>query len=287
MNRGLQRLDGPEQNGLGDIFSRAARFAAENPLLVIAGASIAVVGGVALGSYLVSRGDNVIVYLDQGEGSGEFRTVANRMARAIGATVYPAHNGAQVLEAIRRHRRIKTLILAGHGTTTQFLRPGHGGIRANGDASPTWISTDTFAREVGPRMAAGGVISWAGCSAASDPGESTWSNLSYGPGGDRSFIGRVRDAMARLPFVAWNVEHRGHAAPGHTTANPSARVCRVARSEIGQECDSLMDEQWGANAYQTMHRQWADAFEGAPAEAWMAGATVTVPRGAAAEVRYA
>jgi hypothetical protein len=209
------------------------------------------------------------------------------MARTIGATVYPAHNGQQVVNAISRHRRIKTLILAGHGTTTQFLRPGHGGIRVGSDAMPAWVSADTFARLVGPKMAVNGIISWAGCSAASDPGESSWSFRSYGPGGDRSFIGRVRDAMARLSVISWGVEHRGHSAPGHTTANPAGRTCRVARTRIGQECASLMDEQWGAGAHESMHRQWASSFEGGPAEAWMAGATVTVPRGASAEVRYA
>jgi hypothetical protein len=272
MTHGLQRLDEPERNGLGDLISRAGRFASENPLLTVAG---------------VSAMANVIVYLDQGEGSGEFRTVANRMARAIGATVYPAHNGQQVLDALRHHPRIKTLIMAGHGTTTQFLRPGHGGIRANGDALPRWISTDTFARTIGPRMAANGVISWAGCNAASNPGESEWSFRSYGPCGERSFIGRVRDAMARLPFMAWGVEHRGHSSAGHTTANPAGRTCPVRRSEIGRHCRSLMDELWGEGAHESMHREWASRFEGMPAEAWMAGGSVRVPSPAAVATRYA
>ena len=287
MTRGLQRLEEPEANGPGDLISRAGRFASENPLLTVAGTSAVVLGGIALGAFLMRSGDNVIIYLDRGTGSGEFRTVANRMARVIGATVYPAHNGQQVLDAIRRHRRIKTLIFAGHGTTTQFLRPGHGGIRTGPDAMPLWVSTSTFARVVGPRMVPGGVISWAGCNAASNPGESEWSYRSYGPCGEHSFIGHVRDAMARLPFMAWGVEHRGHSAAGHTTANPAGRVCPVARSEVGQHCRSLMDEQWGSGAHETMHGEWASRFEGMPAEGWMAGGAVAVPSPIAVAGRYA
>jgi hypothetical protein len=48
-----------------------------------------------------------------------------------------------------------------------------------------------------------------------------------------------------------------------------------------------MNQQWGEGAHLSSHNAWVDAFEGAPAEAWMAGATVSVPRGASAEVRYA
>jgi hypothetical protein len=277
----------PKENGIGDVFGRAVEFAKDNPLLVVAGASAVAIGGIALGAYLLQRGDNVIIYLDEGEGSGEFRTVANRMAGTIGASVYPAHNGQQILDALNRHRRIKTLILAGHGTTTQFLRPGRGGIRVGTDALPTWISTGTLARVLSFKMVHGGVISWAGCSAASNPGESSWSYLSYGPGGERSFIAKVRDDMARLPWTSWGIEHRGHASPGHTTANPAGRVCNVSMFEIGQPCDSLMDEEWGEGSYESQHRAWADVFEGQAAEAWMAGADVSVPRGASAEVRYA
>jgi hypothetical protein len=48
-----------------------------------------------------------------------------------------------------------------------------------------------------------------------------------------------------------------------------------------------MDEEWGEGSYESQHRQWAAAFEGQAAEAWMTGADVDVPRGAAVEVRYA
>lgn len=285
MTRSLTRR--PEENRVGGVFGRATDFAKDHPLLVVGGASALAIGGIALGAYLLQRGDNVIIYLDDGDGSSEFRTVANRMAGAIGASVYPAHTGQQVLDALNRHKRIKTLIFAGHGTTTQFLRPGNGGIRVGSDALPSWISTSTLARVLSFKMAPGGVVSWAGCSAASNPGESSWSYASYGPGGEQSFIAHVRDDMARIPWTSWGIEHRGHAAPGHTTANPAARTCRVAMTQIGRPCESLMDSEWGSGSYESEHRAWADAFEGQPAEAWMAGADVSVPRGASAEVRYA
>jgi hypothetical protein len=138
------------------------------------------------------------------------------------------------------------------------------------------MSVETFAREIAPRMAADGVIGWAGCSAASNPGESGWSRASYGPGGERSFIGRVRDAM--VSQTRWGVEHRGHSAAGHTTANPAARTCEVSRAERGQPCESVMDEEWGEGSYQTLHNAWVAAFQGAPSEAWISGTDVDVAR---------
>jgi hypothetical protein len=268
--------DRPERNGLGDAFVRAIDYLKENPLTTAIGAAV-FLAGAGLGFWIVARlGDKVIIYTASGSGAGEFRTVANRMGQQLGAAVYPANNAQDILNAIRRHRRISRLIFAGHGTTTQFLRPGRAGIRVGPDALPTWMSIETFAREVGPRMAADGVIGWAGCSAASNPGESGWSRASYGPGGENSFIGKIRDAMIGLTW--WGVEHRGHSSPGHTTANPAARVCEVARAERGQPCESVMDEEWGEGSYETLHNAWVAQFQGAPSEAWISGEEVEVAR---------
>jgi len=219
-------------------------------------------------------GDNVVLYVSQGSGAGEFRESGERIANNSGATVYPVHNAQTILDAISQHKLIKNLVFLGHGTTTQFGRPGTAGIRVGADAFPAWMSTDTFAHEVGPRMAYGGVVGWAGCSAASNPGESSWGSAAYGPGGENSFIAHVRDAMARQGGVPRSVEHRGHSAPGHTTANPGARTCYV--SQPGRECASELEEQWGDDAYQTRHNDWVTAFRGVPAEAWISGAEVSV-----------
>ena len=240
-----------------------------------------VIGGTALVGAAVFAaksyfGENVIIYVPEGSGAGEFRTSAERMGQAIGAAVYPARNAQDILDAVRRHPRIKRLIMVGHGTTRQFMRPGHSGIRVGNDALPTWISIQTFAREVGPRMSAKGWIGWAGCSAASNPGQSTWGVQAYGPGGENSFIAQVRDEMARTPGVLWGIEHGGHTAPGHTTRNPGARECPVSITQIGQPCESVLDETWGDDAYQTRYNQWVSAFRGDPAEAWIASGRVAV-----------
>jgi hypothetical protein len=266
----------PERNGLGDAFVRAIDYLKENPLVAVIGGTLFLVGAGASFWFVSRIGDRVIIYTATGSGAGEFRTVANRMGERLGASVYPASNAQDILNAIRRHRRISRLILAGHGTTTQFLRPGAAGIRVGRDALPTWMSIETFARELAPRMAADGVIGWAGCSAASNPGESGWSRSSYGPGGAHSFIAQLRDAM--VGRTLWGVEHRGHATPGHTTANPAARVCEVSRAERGQPCDSVMEEEWGEGSYETLHNAWVAQFQGAPSEAWISGEEVDVAR---------
>lgn len=256
---------------------RARSYIRKHPVIAVAGGAgaIFVVGGVA---YFVSTffGDNVVIYTADGEGAGEFRTSAQRIGGSLNASIYPAHNAQDILNAIRRHRRIKKLILIGHGTTTAFLRPGSTGIRVGNDDLPTWVSTRTFAREVGPRMAMNGWIGWAGCSSASNPGESNWNTASYGPGGERSFIAQVRDEMARTPGVLWGINQGGHTAPGHVSANPGARECPVSRSQVGRPCVSVLDETWGQNSYATRSGEWVRAFQGAPAEAWIASGSVVV-----------
>jgi len=254
----------------------AMKYLRKHPVLVVG-----VVGGVlAVGAtaFFVRsyNGDNVIIYVSEGSGSGEFREAAERMGRLINASVYPERNAQDILNAVRRHQRIKRLIMVGHGTTRQFMRPAHSGIRVGADALPTWMSVDTFAREVGPRMAANGWIGWAGCSSASNPGQSEWSINSYGPGGELSFVAQVRDAMARVPGIAWGITLGGHSALGHTTANPGARECPVNVAQIGQPCESVLDETWGSGSYQTLHNQWVSAFRGDPAEQWISTGEVVV-----------
>jgi hypothetical protein len=264
------------ENPRGLSLRRVRRKLRERPVVAISAGvgAVALIGlGIYLGLRVSGSGDNVVIYVNTGSGSGEFRESGQRIARAIGASIYPASNARELLEAIRRHARIKNLVILGHGTTTAFMRPGSAGIRVGTDALPNWISTATFAREVGPRMARNGVIGWAGCSAASNPGEANWSTA-YAPGGERSFIAHVRDDMARTPGVASGIEHRGHGPPGHTTANPGARTCYV--DQPGAVCTSELDELWGTGAHETRRNEWVSAFQGAPAEAWISGAEVVV-----------
>lgn len=248
----------------------------KRPLLLAGVLGGSVVIGAAAFAAKSYFGENVIIYVPEGSGAGEFRSSAERMGRSINAHVHPARNAQEILDNIRRYPKIKRLIMVGHGTTRQFMRPGHSGIRVGADALPTWMSIQTFVREVGPRMSANGWIGWAGCSSASNPGQSTWGIHAYGPGGERSFIAQVRDEMARVPGIAWGIEHGGHTAPGHTTRNPGARECPVSVSQIGQPCESVLDETWGSGAHETRHNQWVSTFQGNPAETWIASGRVVV-----------
>lgn len=257
--------------------AEAQAYLRDHPMLAVVGGAgtLLLVGGAV---YAISTffGSNVVIYTADGEGAGEFRTSAQRIGSALRASIYPAHNAQDILNAIRNHRRIKNLVLVGHGTTTAFLRPATTGIHVGRDALPTWVSTKTFAHEVGPRMAMNGWIGWAGCSAASNPGESDWSQASYGPGGERSFIAQIRDEMARTPGVLWGIKMGGHSAPGHLSANPGARECPVSRSQIGQPCASVLDQTWGQNAHTSRSQEWVSSFQGAPAEAWISSGEVAV-----------
>lgn len=149
-----------KRNSAGDAFVSTVDFFKENPLLLLASLSAMAVGGVSIWWLLRGRtdGDRVVIYTASGSGAGEFRTAAERISQRIGAHLYAANNAQDVLNAVRRHRRIQRLVLVGHGTTTEFVRPGTAGIRVGGDALPTWMSVQTFAREVGPRMARNGIV---------------------------------------------------------------------------------------------------------------------------------
>lgn len=265
-----------DENPRGWSLREVRRVARRRPVLTMA-AGVGAASLFGLGLYLLIRnsvgGDNVVLYVSEGSGAGEFRSSGERIAANIGASIYPVRNAQEILDAVRRHSRIRNLIILGHGTTRAFLRPGRTGIRVGPDALPTWMSTETFAREVGPRMVRNGVIGWAGCSSASNPGEANWSTT-YAPGGENSFIAHVRDDMARAPGVSGGIEHRGHGAPGHTTANPGGRTCYV--DQPGQDCTSELDELWGTGAHLTRRNEWVSAFQGMPAEAWISGAEVVV-----------
>ncbi|MBW2967058.1 hypothetical protein KY362_01085, partial [Candidatus Woesearchaeota archaeon] len=107
-----------------------------------------------------SVGDKVIIYLPPNTGTSPdlaFRARANAMAQRIGARTYPATNGQEILDAIRRHEQIGVLIIAGHGSSRDFLRPSRAGIRVGPDALSTWVSVDTFAQELAPRLAPGAI----------------------------------------------------------------------------------------------------------------------------------
>jgi len=253
---------------------RAVRYVRKNPLIVAGAVGAAAAFGTVAYAILY-HGDSIVLYGASGSGVGEIRSSAERIARDIGASTYPVTNGQEILDAIRRHPRIKRLVLVGHSTTTAFLRPRHSGIRVGRDALPTWVGVETFARELAPRMTVGGWVGWAGCSIARNPSQPSYQPASYGPGGEDVFMAAVRDAMARAGTL-WGVRHGGHSDPGHVTANPSARVCPVSSREVGQPCYSVLNRHWGDGAHRTRRQEWISEFQGVPAERWISTGEVSV-----------
>jgi len=259
---------------------RVVDFAREHPILIAMGVSTAIFASTGL--YLALRGgtgDRIVVYTSVGRGDAEFRLVANRIAQRIGATVYPITNGQDLLNVIRRHRRIGRFILVGHGTATAFVRPGTAGLRRGADALPTWVGVQAFSRELGSRLTRGAVVGWAGCSSGANPGQTSWGAQSYGSCGHESLVANVRDTMARVPGIASGIEHRAHTAPGHASGNPAGRIFRVDTRQVGRCGSSLLDERWGSGAHQSTATrvQWVDEFRHAPAEMWIAGDDSAVP----------
>ena len=236
-----------------------------------AGASLGTGGAAGSGV-----GDKVVVYLSEGEGSAEFMISANRIAQSIGAEVHRARNAEEILQAVRAHQSISRLILAGHGSSRDFWRPGTAGIRLERDSLPEWVSVGTFAAEIAPRLSAGAVIGLAGCSAAANPGESNDVNQKLGPGGENGFAAKLRDALASQSGIATGIEVRAHSTVGHLSHNPFARVFRVSASEVGRPGVAVIDEMWGQDAHSTRWEQWRDTFRGDLAEQWISGDDVRV-----------
>lgn len=240
------------------------------------GLGLAGAGGVALFSYAAYRGwlgAKVILYTSVGDGAGEFASSARRLGERLGAHVYPVQNGQDVLDAIRRHPFISRLLWVGHGTTSSFFRPGTAGVRVGADALPTWVSTETVSRVLGARMVPGFVLGLAGCSAASDPGYSSWGQQSFMSGGALSFAGQLRDDLVRWNPWLWWAELRGHAAAGGDTENPTARVFAARLTSLGRPGRSLLDLAWGdgSSQSQALIDQWTATFRGANSETWIAG----------------
>lgn len=181
-----------------------------------------------------SRGDIVILYSVNAPEAGHVRTfteVAGRAGQLLGATPEPVADGQTLLAAIRRHQRIKTLLLIGHGTSTAFIRPGVAGLRVGTSALPAWLGLDEFARELAHSLAGGFWLGLLGCRAAAESSEIDWSAETAGPGGARSLAGQLRDLLVRRGAPRGVVG--GHTTTGATDANPRAREFVVASRALG------------------------------------------------------
>lgn len=238
--------------------------------LLLVGTLGAGLAALAYGLYrkVFLAGTPLIVYAGSGSGSGEFRTVANRLAAVLGSPrVVSISDGAQALTAIRTHPgRIETLILVGHGTTTRFF---------SNLGSP--VTPQALSAALSGKLAADAVVSLAGCRAAANPGEDDWSVGAFGPGGAGSFAGLLRNALISAG-VPHGVEVRGHSTTGTTTANPAVRFFRAQPAQAGRPGQSALEALWGVGAAQdaALRARWTAEFRGGWAEVYMAGGPLRV-----------
>jgi hypothetical protein len=164
------------------------------PGLLIAGGALALA---------TTRGARIVLYGASGDGSAEFRRVAYGPASALLATnhIYPIFETEEIRGAIEHHSRIKTFVWVGHGTSNS-IRADEARVRGE-------MGVQGLARLLAPRLAIGGRIGLAACSAGVDGG----------------FASQLRDAIvARAPWLVLGGEVRAHSTVGHTTANPNGRA---------------------------------------------------------------
>lgn len=188
------------------------------------GLTATALGGTAAYLALRKRGDVVILYAGTAPEPGHvatFRNAANAARAQVGGTPAAVYDGQTLLAAIRQHRRIRTLLLVGHGTSTAFIRPGTSGLRLGSTSLPTWVGVEDFARELAPRLSSGWWLGLLGCRAAATSDEPDWSSVTAGPGGAASLAGQLRDALVRAGAPYGRVG--GHTTTGSTVANPRVR----------------------------------------------------------------
>ncbi len=238
---------------------------------------IAEEGAAAAGDHTPATGGvNVLVCVSEGHGAATFRAAANSIQSKIGGELHFAGNAREMLDAIRQHDDIRNLILLGHGTSRGFLRPGATGARVGRDALPRWVSVETLAAEIAPRLNQGSIVGLAACSTGSDPAESGWDPPIFGPGGENGFAAKLRDALSQQQGIPSGIQVRAHTTAGHTTANPAVRMFPVGASYVGTQGVSVLDSVWGGGAHMTLSREWISKFRGEPSEDWMAGGAAVV-----------
>jgi hypothetical protein len=140
----------------------------------------------------------LVLYNQSGTGAGVFRSTARMVQAAYGGQALPVDTGEDIRQALTEVAGpLNVVVFTGHGSTQSFFRPGRSGIRVGQDALPSWLSVESVARLLAPKLASGAVVSLAGCRAAANPGEPDWNPANFAPGGERSFAARLRDALVR------------------------------------------------------------------------------------------
>jgi hypothetical protein len=207
-------------------------------------------GGAALtaaaagGLFALTRGDRVVLY----DGNlGEAGNVArNHMSGAWHKAAF--YSVSDLLSQIESHRRISRLVIIAHGGVDWFYNRG--------------LSPELLGRTVAGRMAWGGEVALAGCSAARNPGApAVWGTQAFGPGGELSYVGRARDAQRAAGGPLWGY-WKGHSLSGHVTGSAAGRIFPFwATGRPGR----------GVMPVGTDWNSWVDTFTGDPAHEWLTG----------------
>ena len=205
---------------------------------------------------------------------GSFSMYAANAGALLGVEPLAVQTAEDIVDAILDLNKLAILTIGGYGTSTTVLRPGRSGIRIGSTNLPAWISVEDFANLLARRLTPDFVISFGGCRAAANPGEVNWELPTvYGPGGERSWAGKLRDALVRARAPLGEV--RAHAATG-SNENPSGRTFVVDQSHFASPGQSVMDLAWGAGAHRNPGwcRFWGNRARGPMMESWIAGGPV-------------
>jgi hypothetical protein len=174
-------------------------------------------------------GDNVVLYQQDDpsplyprvSGLNEFYRVATLLP---GYARHAISNPANLEQALARHARIGHLVVAAHGWPESF--PTQGGFD-NRSPAPTWWES-----RLSGKLTPTSTISFAGCMAGANPGETVTAATQNFDGGAQSFAARLRDLLLGSNPDGWTI--RAHSTTGPSSLNPFVRVFYGTESERGR-----------------------------------------------------
>ena len=211
-------------------------------LLLAPAVITASVGGVL---YFTRRGDKMVLY------TTAFGDAANVALNTMPGDWYkaPFDSANQVLELIENHSgKLSRSVIIAHGGEDWFYSRS--------------LTPSALGSVLGPRLASGGIVGLAGCSAGRSPAEqAAWAASAFGPGGANSYAAGLRDEIQAHggPYLG---EVRAHVLEGHTVANSSGRYFPFR--QVGQPGIGVMPVGYG-------WQRWVDDFTGERAYLWITG----------------
>ena len=219
------------------------------------------------------RGGALVIYLGRGEPThvGTFRAAGQQIGRLLGVEPIPITSGQEILDVIRRHRNISTIVFVGHASAGGMLFSDRSRVYLGPDRLPARVNVATLARTLAPRLGNDPIIALAGCRSGADYREDNWSPETYGHGGATSFASRLRDELVRNGIHSGDV--RAHTTTGAVLDNPHVRVFPIERRQLGQPGRHVIADYWGegATGNQSTAVQWSRAFQGEPSRRYLVG----------------